>query len=190
MKREDLKALELPDEVIEKIMGLHGKGVETLKSSMTTLQAEADGLKSQLTEAGKAIEGFKKMDVESIRAAADDWKAKAEQAQTSAAAQVAALKFDYALDSALKGAKAKNSKTVQALLSRDALKFNEADGSIAGLNEQLEKIKADNDFLFEDAQPTPRLVSGGNNQSVAGDPVISAMRKAAGLPAADKGSGQ
>jgi hypothetical protein len=28
-------------------MGLHGKGVETLKSSMTTLQAEADGLISR-----------------------------------------------------------------------------------------------------------------------------------------------
>ncbi len=181
MKREDLKALGLSDEVIEQVMGLHGKGVESLKSGMTALQAEADGLKGQLAEAGKAIEGFKALDVEGVKKAADDWKAKAEAAQTDAQAQVAALKFDYALDAALKDSKAKNSKAVNALLSRDALKFNEADGSIVGLKEQLEKIKADNDFLFEDAQPTPRIVSGGNNQTVITDSTVSAARTAAGL---------
>ncbi len=181
MKREDLKALGLEDTAIDAVMALHGKGIESLKSNLTTLQTEADTLKTQLAEAGTTIEGFKKLDIEGIKAAADDWKAKAEKAQTDAAAQLAQVKFDYALETALTGAKAKNPKAVQALLSKDALKYNEADGSIIGLNEQLEKIKSENDYLFADAKPIPELILGGNNQSVVGDAFEIAMRKGANL---------
>jgi hypothetical protein len=96
------------------------------------------------------------------------------------------LKFDHALDGALSGAKAKNPKAVKALLSSDALKYNEADGSIVGLNEQLEKIKSENDYLFADAKEPPKIIAGGNNQSVVGDLQLEAMRKGAGLPTPTK----
>ena len=56
---------------------------------------------AQLAEAGKAIEGFKALDVEGIRKAADEWKARAEQAEKDAAAQVAAVKFDAQLEAAI-----------------------------------------------------------------------------------------
>jgi len=181
MKREDLKGLNLPDEAIDSIMALHGKDIESHKTKLVTLQTEVDGLKGQLTEAGAQIEKFKVMDVDGIKAAADDWKLKAEKAQTDAAAQLQSLKFDHALEGALTGAKAKNIKAVQSLLSRDALKFNDADGTIIGLNEQLEKIKSENDYLFQDETPPPTIIKGGNNQSVLKDPQLDAMRKAAGL---------
>ncbi len=181
MKREDLKALELSDDVIEKVMSMHGKGIESLKSNLTTLQAETDGLKTQLTEAGAQIEKFKGMDIDGIKAAADDWKAKAEKAQTDAAAQLAAVKFDHALESALTGAKAKNAKAIQALLSTDALKDANGEFIAERFNEQLEKIKSENDYLFADAKPIPELILGGNNQSVVGDAFNDAMRKGAGL---------
>jgi len=181
MKREDLKALGLEDSAVDSIMALHGKDIEGHKSKLTTAQAEIDGLKSQLTEASTAIEGFKKLDVDGIKAAADDWKAKAEQAQTDAAKQLAAVKFDHALETALNGAKVKNAKAVSALLSTDALKFNEADGTIIGLDEQLTKIKSENDYLFADAKEPPKIITGGRSQSIMGDPVIDAARKAAGL---------
>jgi hypothetical protein len=182
MNKKDLIALGVSEEIADQVIVMHGKDIESHKAKVTTAQAEIDGLKSQLTEAGAAIEGFKKLDVDGIKAAADEWKLKAEKAQTDAAAQLAALKFDHALEGALNGAKAKNVKAVQSLLSRDALKFNEADGSIIGLNEQLEKIKSENDYLFADATPAPQIVKGGNNQSVLKDPQLDAMRKGAGLP--------
>jgi len=143
MKREDLKKMELADEVIDQIMALHGKDVESHKSKLVTAETTADGFKTQLGEANKTIEGFKGMDIEGVKKTADDWKLKAETAQTESAKQLSDLKFDHALDGALTGAKAKNAKAVRALLKADDLKLAE-DGSIVGLNEQLEKIKSEN----------------------------------------------
>ena len=181
MKREDLKQLELSDEVIDKVMALHGVDIESHKTRLTTMHTELDTAKTQLTEASATIEGFKKLKPEELQAAADDYKAKWEQAQTESATQLASLKFDHALESALTGAKVKNPKTVQALLSRDILKLNE-DGTIAGLNEQLETIKKDNDYLFSDTVPAPRIVAGGNNQKVLGNAFTEAARRGAKLP--------
>jgi len=181
MKRDDLKKLELTDEAIDAIMSLHGKSTQTAKSEAEQAKAEAENLKAQLQEASTTIEGFKAMKPDELKAAADEWKAKAEQAQADAAAQIAALRFETALDGALTGAKAKNPKAVKALLDAANLKYNEADGSIIGLNEQLEKVKADNDYLFESDKPAPRIVSGGNNSNVLDDKVVAAARAAAGL---------
>jgi hypothetical protein len=180
MNKTDLIGLGLSEELAEKVIISHGRDIESIKARSASLQAEADALKGQLAEAGNVIEGFKKLDVDGIKSAADEWKAKAEQARSEAQAQIAELKFSHALESALVGAKAKNVKTVQALLNKDALSLSE-DGSISGLSEQLEQIKSQNDYLFEDVNPAPRIVAGGNSKSVLGDPVADAARKAAGL---------
>jgi len=169
-------------------MALHGQDIEKHKAAVATAQAEIDGLKKQLEEANAAIESFKQLDVDAIKAAADEWKAKAEQAQKDAQAQIQQLKFEHALDQALAGAKAKNVKAVRALLQMDALKLNEADGSIVGLKEQLEKLQSEADYLFESDQPAPKVVAGGNNQSVMNtDPFIAAFKRGAGLKGSDNG---
>ena len=184
MKREDLKKLELSDEVIDQIMAMHGKDVEAHKTTATSAQAELKAAQDQLAEANEAIEGFKKLDVDAIKTAADEWKTKYEAAQQEAAAQMSKIKFDHALDGALTGAKAKNAKAVKALLDHEGLKFNEADGSIVGLNDQLEKIKSENDYLFESDNPDPSIVTGGNNQSILnkGNSFLDAARRGAQLP--------
>lgn len=182
MKRDDLTKLGLTDDaMIDKIMALHGSDIETHKAKLTATSTELEGIKGQLVEAGKTIEGFKALNVDQIKASADEWKAKAEKAAADAAAQVSQMRFDHALDGALSEAKAKNAKAVRALLSSDALKLQE-DGTILGLKEQLDKIKSEADYLFANDAPTPKIVTGGNNQSVLGDPSVIAMRKAAGLP--------
>lgn len=182
MKREDLKAMGLTDEQIDKVMAENGKDVEAQKAKTTAAETSLKAANDQLAEAGKQIEAFKGMDVEGVKKAAADWQAKAEQAQKDAAAQVASLKFDYALEGALTGAKAKNSKAVRALLNAEGLKLNEADGSIIGLKEQLEKIKSENDYLFESEAADPKIVASAQSKSVLTDPVIIAARQAAGLP--------
>lgn len=182
MNKKDLIDLGIAEDVAEKIVVLHGKDIESHKTKITTMQTELDTAKTQLTEAGVTIEGFKKLDVDAIKAAADDYKVKFEQAQTESASQLASLKFEHALDGALVIAKAKNPKAVQALLNREALKFNDADGSIVGLNEQLETIKKDNDYLFSDATPAPKIVAGGNNQKISGNAFTEAARRGAKLP--------
>ena len=182
MKREDLKALGLEDDVIEKVLTAHGKDMAAQTTSLTTTQAELETLKGQLTDANAAIESFKAMKPEELKVAADDWKVKYEKATTESAAQLANLKFDHALESALVGAKVKNAKAVSALLSTKNLKLTD-DGKILGLDEQLTKIKSENDYLFTDETPVPKIVTGGNSQSVIGvDAMETALRQGAGLP--------
>lgn len=183
MKREDLKKLlgdQASDELVDKIMAEHGKGIEKFKSDLEAKQQELDGALSQLTEANKQIESFKGMDIEGVKKSADEWKTKFEQGQATAAEQISKLKFDHALESALAGAKAKNPKAVRALLKETDLKLAD-DGSIVGFAEQLERVKSENDYLFESVEGTPSIVTGGNNSTINNDPVIAAARKAAGL---------
>lgn len=180
MKKEDLTKLGIAEDIADQILAIHGKDIEKHKTANTTAQAEIDALKTQLTEASAAIEGFKKLDVDGIKAAADEWKTKAEQAEAARVAEVNRLKFDHALDGALTGAKAKSAKAVKALLNMDDLKLSD-DGKIIGLDDQLKTVKEQNDYLFESDTPTPTIVTGGNNPTVT-DSFLAAVRKGAGLP--------
>jgi hypothetical protein len=185
---EALKKAEIDEGVLDQIIVLHGKDIEAHKARITTVEGERDGLKEQLAEAGATIEDLKKLDPEGVKKRADEWEAKAKAAQKAAEeaakeaeAKLAAMKFDHTLDAALGEAKAKNPKAVKALLSLDNLKLNDEDGSIVGLSEQLEKIKSENDYLFSEETPTPKIITGGNNSNVIGDSMVTALRKGAGL---------
>ncbi|MEG1396994.1 MAG: hypothetical protein RSC82_08490, partial [Oscillospiraceae bacterium] len=71
MKREFITGLlpEIPKEALDKIMDENGKDVEAVK----TKYADYDGLKTQLADAGKTIDGFKALDIDAIQKAANDW---------------------------------------------------------------------------------------------------------------------
>lgn len=179
MKTEFLKELGLEKEVIDKIMAENGKDVEAQKSAAEAAKTEAEGLKTQLTEANKQIESFKGLDVEGIKKAAEEYKVKFEESEAKAKKDMEDLKFSHALDGELSSAKAKNAKAVRALLNVDGLKITE-DGSIVGLKEQLEKIKKENDYLFDGDEKPPKVVKGGGG---SGEPAAdAAVRAAMGLP--------
>ncbi len=127
------------------------------ESELTTVNTKVTDLQTQLTDANKQIESFKGMDVEGIKKAADDWKTKYEAATKDADDKVSALKFDHALEGAITSSKAKNAKAVKALLDMNGLKMN--GDEIVGLSEQLEKIKKENDFLFDGENSQTRFVS-------------------------------
>lgn len=169
MKREFLEELKIDKEVIDKIMAENGKDIEAEKQKVTAKQTELDGFKTQLTEANKQIEAFKGMDIEGIKKAADDWKVKAETAQTEAQKQIAQLQFDYALETELSKAGARNPKTIKALLNVEGLK--NVDGNIIGLKEQLDKLKTDEAYLFVEeeennnsASSSVKVNSGGSHK--------------------------
>ena len=94
MKREDLKAFNLSDEDVQKIMDLHGADIEKQKRSIETLTAERDDFKSRLEEANGKLEGYD-----------PEWKTKAEQAQTEADAKVNKIRRGYLLKEAAGGIK-------------------------------------------------------------------------------------
>lgn len=147
MTREMLEAMGLSKEQIDKIMAENGKDIEKAKGDLEAKEAEKESLEEQLKTANKTIEEFKEMDIEGIKAAADDYKTKYEEEKEKYKEELENIKFNHTLEDALKGAKAKNAKAVKALLDLEGLKLNE--GKIVGLDEQLEEIQKDNDFLFE-----------------------------------------
>lgn len=161
MKREFLKELGIEDEVIDKIMDENGKDIEGLRSKAEAITADRDGLKEQLAAANEQIEGFKELDVDGIKAKADEWKQKAEQAERELGERIAGIQFDHALEKQLAGAKARDAGIIMGLLDRDGLKLTD-DGKILGLDEQLSKIKEEKGFLFEpEDEGMPQIVRGG-----------------------------
>ncbi|MCR1897812.1 phage scaffolding protein [Irregularibacter muris] len=147
MKREFLKELRLEEETINKIMAENGKDIEKYKTLSETKEKEVKTLQGQLDTANKEIESYKEMDIESIKQSARDFQKKLEDTQVQAKADIEKLQFDHALEKALAGAKARNVKAVKALLDLEGLKLN--NGELVGINEQLEKIKQENNYLFE-----------------------------------------
>lgn len=166
MKREFLQNLKvgeqaLPKEVIDSIMDENGRDIEAAKKPF----ADYDTIKQQLADANKAIEDFKSMDIDGVKKAAEDWKAKFEQAEKDHAAKLADMEFDSLLSGAVSAAKGKNAKAIRALLDVDVLKAskNQSDDIKAA----LEALKKDSGYLFEDDQTPPPYAHGtGKNQVV------------------------
>lgn len=191
MNKKDLLDLGLDEDAVQKIIIMHGKDIEKHKADLVERDNEAKALAAQLAEAGQTIESFKAMDVDAIKAAAEEWKSKAELAQQEAEQKITAVKFDHALQDALREAKARNPKAVKALLDLEKIKLSD-EGGLEGLEEQLTAVKTDNDFLFEsvapaeddddDDDPEPRIVTKTANNGILDDPIVSAARKASGLP--------
>ena len=68
MKTEDLKALGLNDDQVQKVFAMNGTDMNDLKQQVTTLTTERDAARSQLGEANKKLEGYD-----------PEWRAKAEK---------------------------------------------------------------------------------------------------------------
>lgn len=152
MTKEELLALGLTEEQIKEIFRLNGIAVTNAKGDLTRKETELAALQGKLDTANKQIEDFKDLDVEGIKKAAEDYKIKFEDAEKKAKEDLEKIQFEHKLESALSGAKAKNIKAVKALLDTEGLKLNKDE--IVGLNEQLEKLKEENDYLFESEEQT------------------------------------
>lgn len=123
------------------------------KEKFDKSELKAKGLETQLGEANNTIDGFKAMDIDTIKKSADDWKTKYDTDTKALTEKLIKQTLDSKIDFALTGAKAKNLTAVKALLKQDAISL---DGeNILGLNEQLATITKDNPYLFGDVEENP-----------------------------------
>lgn len=67
-------------------------------------------------------------------------------------AKLKANEFNYALDTALNGAKCRNLKSVKANLDMDSIKLE--NGKLEGLDSQLKALRESDSYLFEDVVPS------------------------------------
>ena len=125
---------------------------------------------------GGYVDKNKYADMETL---ANGYKSQIAQRDKDIAELKKQTKFHSALDLALAGSGARNAKALRGLLDMDKIKFE--NDELTGFSEQLEQIKAENDFLFD----APKTGAGGMRQggSPAGseDVFLSSARAAAGL---------
>ena len=130
-------------------------------SRINEMREEINGLTGQLSERDKQLkalsgkaEGNEELQKQLKELQESNKKAKEEFEQ-----KMSTLKFDSALDKALMKAKAIDSDLVRVKLDTSSLKLQE-DGTIAGLNEQLESVQKEFGFLFEGNDPGKTVVDG------------------------------
>lgn len=147
MKREDVKKImpSITGEQLDEIMKMHGESVAALKAGEDSLKKEAENMKLRLKE-------YENTDIEKIKAE------EFERGRTDAKKQYEKERISEKTDFVISNCGAKNTKALKALL--DFEQITNAEDAESVLKSQIEQIKAENGFLFEDTAPKPRFTDG------------------------------
>lgn len=157
MKTEDLKALGLNDDQVQKVFAMNGTDLNDLKQQITTLTAERDTARNNLSDANKKLEGYD-----------PEWRTKAEKAENDAKAQVAAMQQDFAARTAAAGVKFSSESAKRAFLSDlKAKKLPLQDGKLLGFDDYVASYKKTDPGAFAPEGGLPR-VSGSTTGTPAG----------------------
>ena len=151
MKREDLISWGLTDEQVKKVMaGLDGDFVT--KTRFNEVNEENKGLKSQIADRDTQLEQLKKSsgDNADLKAQIEKLQGENKTQKEGYEAQIAQIRLDNAVDSALTAAGAKNNKAVKAMLDMTGVKLDK-EGNLTGLKEQLDGVKKSDSYMFNAA---------------------------------------
>lgn len=146
MTKEQLIALGLTEEQADKVIA--GFGTMIPKSRFDDINEAKKQLEQQIKDRDTQLEDLKAKATgnDELKAQIEELQAKNQQIQEEYETKIQKQQFDFALESALRDAKAKNPKAVRALLDTEAIKF--VDGKLVGLEEQLKALKETDDYLF------------------------------------------
>jgi HSP90 family molecular chaperone len=159
MKKEDLIKLGLDEETAQKVADASAEELKGFipKTRFDEVNESNKQLKNDVSDRDKQLEDLKKVDAEGLQKKIEELQATNKTNQDAYDAKIKQIQLDAAVEKALLGAKAKNTKAVKALLE---LENAEIDGeSIKGLDEQLKKLQEADDtkFLFEPAKAGSNL---------------------------------
>lgn len=161
MKREEVKA-KIPgitDEQLDWLMNENGNDINTEKNNTSQAQGELAAARKTIEDLQNAAKDFEGVDVGALKKQLSDL-------QTKYDADIAAIRRDSAIDLALSGRRAKNSKAARALLDLDSIKM---DGDkLTGLDEQLETLQKENPWMFEDERKNSVQVNTGGEHGTGG----------------------
>ena len=127
------------------------------KEKYEALEIKLNNATEQLNTANAKLEGFD-----------PNWKDTVAEAEKKAAEKVQQVMFDKALDVSLLSAKAKDIKAVRAMLELDKIEYD--DGKLSGLEEQLESLKENKGWAFDnpdDGVPTGTGMGGAKKPGTA-----------------------
>ena len=172
MKREHVKA-KIPgitDEQLDWLMNENGSDINAEKGNAARIQGELDTANTTIKNLQDTVKKYDGVDVQALRQ-------QLTTLQTKYDTDIAAVRRDSAIDLALSGRRAKNSKAARALLDLEAIKM---DGDkLTGLDDQLETLQKENPWLFESEGST-----GGMQVSTGGEHGTGGSAEADGVTAA------
>lgn len=171
MTREELKALGLTDEQIEKVAEDYEKNYVT-KNQFNTKNEELKQAKESLTTMQSDIETLKKANADNAELSKqiDELNAAQLKREAEYTAQIQKMELDGIVERTLLSSKVKNAKAVRALLDLEGAKVK--DGTIKGLDDQLTKLKESDPYLFE-SESKPSGVTPGEPHGVQGSTGIT-----------------
>lgn len=173
MKREELKKLNLTDEQIDKVMGLHGADVEAMKAKTDELGKTNESLQNQIAERDKDLKTLKKQagDNEELSNEFKELQSKYKQDTENLTKELQQTKLNSAVDSALSKAKVRNSKAAKALINMDEVRLNDK-GELEGLDDQISSLQKTDGYLFDQGNKEPYQPQGGGGNTDP-DPVAT-----------------
>lgn len=176
MKKEELIALGVEEEVAKQIMAINGKDIEKYKNQanklsqdLETANEQVEAYKAQLDDANTQIQSFKDMDIDGIRQSALDWETKYEadikalQDKMNAKEYEFAVK-EYASQFNFTSDRVKNS-IIQDLTAKG---FKLENGKLLGADDYMKQLRESEPTSFvsdEPEAPLPQFtkpLAGGN----------------------------
>lgn len=191
MKREDLEALGLTKEQIDKVLDMHHTEYDPVKKDLETAQEDLKNEKAKtsvqettIKDLKKDLEEFKDADVSGMKKKIEDLESDIKTKDADHQKEIADRDFNDLLKESITASKGRNTKAITALLDVDTLKAskNQKEDIAVALNALAEA--EDSKMLFGEPEPNP--VGTGNiigqvrkTESGADD---AALRAAMGLP--------
>ncbi len=149
MKKEDLIALGIDEEIAKSVMALHGKTVTQLNAQVATAEQERDQFKEQLDSNQTELDALKEAAKgnEGLTQQLADLQSKFDAAKSDSETKLAEQQKDFAIKLALKEANALDEEIVLGQLDKDTIKV--VDGKLQGFEEQLKGLKKVNHSYFK-----------------------------------------
>lgn len=135
---------------------------ENYKSAaeVSKLRTARDSYKSQLETVQNSLKEFEGVDVKELNGKITKLTDDMAQMDKSYKEKIADMEFDYLLEGHIQSAKARNIKAVKAQLDIDTLKASK--NADADIKAAIEKVKTENDYLFDGDKPAPTISVPGS----------------------------
>lgn len=190
MKREELEALGLTKEQVDKVLDAHHKELDPVQKELDTAKEDLRVAKETVDTQGttikdlkKDLEEFKDVDVSGMKTKIANLENDLQTKETEYAQKIADRDFQDMLKESIATAKGKNAKAIAALLDIDALKAskNQKEDVAAALKtlaeaEDSKMLFGETETIIGGGNPIGNVIKGGNQDSDA------ALRAAMGLP--------
>lgn len=162
MKREELEALGMTKEQIDKVLDMHHKELDPVQKDLETTRADLTAEKGKnatqettIKDLKKDLEEFKDADVSGMKQKIEDLEKDIKTKDETHQKEIADRDFNDLLKESIASANGKNAKAIAALLDVESLKTskNQKEDIVAAIKTLTEA--EDSKMLFGEPEPKP-----------------------------------